>query len=91
MRVGVEAEHGKASVVERLREIVLQALGAGAVAGEGARAAGTALGDLLAVTAVVAGELPLAAVQDERDVALRDSSRRPRTSGRRGSWTSPGG
>ncbi len=34
-RIGVEAEHREAAVIEDVREIVLQALGAGAVARDG--------------------------------------------------------
>src|SRR3954468_5426829 len=67
-RVRVEAEHGMAG----LRELVLEPLGAGAVPADGHRPAGVAApGDGLAVPAVMAGEQRLAAVQHERDVAVR--------------------
>ena len=81
--VGVEAQHREVAVAERLGQLVLEALGAGAVTCDRRRAAvAAARGRRLAVAAVVAGE------QIARRGAARarrrtpGSSRRARRSGR---------
>ena len=64
-RVGVEPKHREVGVAERVGELVLDALGPGAVAGNRHRRAGaTPAGDGLAVAAVVARDEVAAAVQD---------------------------
>ena len=73
-RVGVEAEDREVALVEDGGEVVGQPLGPGAVARHSARGAVRAAHrNRLAVPAVVAGEQPLGAVQNERHVAFRAS------------------
>src|SRR6185312_6378190 len=70
--VGVEPQDGELRVAERLRQLRLDPLRAGAVARDrGGSARPAARRDTLAMAAVVARERALALVQHERDVALR--------------------
>ena len=74
----VSASRRKIGTSSDAAQLVLDPLGAGAVAGDGQRAARVAaLGDAFLVAAVVAGDLVLRAVQDERDVAARALPRLP--------------
>ncbi len=67
-----------ASASKTLRQLVLQALGAGAVAGDRSeQQSQQRAGDRLAVAAVVAGEVSAGAVQHERDVAVGTAPHAP--------------
>src|SRR5262249_9454411 len=77
-RVGVESKDGEAAVAQDPGQLVLESLGAGAMTSDRRRAASRAARwDRLAMAAVVAGEIPAPAVEDERDIALRAAPHAP--------------
>ena len=76
--VGVEPQDGEAVAAEHAFELVLEALGARAVAGDRCRGAGVAAcRDWLAMTTVVTGDVAARAVHHERHVALRAAPHAP--------------
>ena len=70
-RVGVEPQHRETLVAQRCPQLVLDALGSGAMASEGGRATGAAaIGYRLAVATVMTGDDRLRLVEHQRHLAI---------------------